>query len=469
MISIQQTRGKRASLKKGIDFDGGRRRRNDERAKLRKNRRLEGLQRKRAIQSSAPRHNQDETDMMKTDDFEVKLPQFLVDMNLTISDSVVQLLMKSNVADNTTSTLPVNPMTIDGRNGAHTRDLVIQSGIVPLLVKNLLSEKLDIREQSAICIGNISGESHELRDHVIQCGVIDPLLHNISNSPNDEFLEKIVWSLSNLCRGKQTAEMNNIIPVFPVLIKLLGSSHSETLINTCWALAYLTEDNDTVAQELIEQDLTTTFVPFLAQENTKIAYVVMRILGNFILSGHIQKVIDAGIMNHTDALLSSHDRSVRYEICYVLSLIVDSGDELINLIIDSSSELEIIINILKESSLDERMEAGWVIFNIATKGTDIQLKALVDMDVMSALCFNLNVPDIKFLLLVLDSIENILIVGERLALDYRCSFEDNGGKEKIESLLSHPNDKVYSKANEIYEEFLEQNTDDDWDQERWYY
>ncbi len=264
--------------------------------------------------------------------------------------------------------------------------------------------------------------------------------------------------------------MNDIIPVFPVLIKLLGTSHSETLLNTCWSLAYLTEDNDTVAQELIEQkNLTSKFVSFLDHENTKIAYVAMRILGNFILSGHIQDVIDAGVMNHTGALFRSHDRSVRYEICYLLSLIVDCGSEYISLIINSSSELEMIINILKESSLDERMEAGWVMFNIATKGTDLQLKSLVDMGAISALCFNLDVPDIKFLLLVLDSIENILMVGERLALDYHLSFEETGGREKIESLLSHQNDKVYHKANQIYEDFFEEGTDDDSNQEQWYY
>ena len=73
-------------------------------------------------------------------------------------------------------------------------------------------------------------------------------IENISNAPNETFLEKVVWCLSNLCRGKQTVEMNNIIPVFPVLIKLLDTSHVETLQNTCWALAYLTEDNETVSQ-----------------------------------------------------------------------------------------------------------------------------------------------------------------------------------------------------------------------------
>ncbi len=176
-------------MKKGIDFEGARRRRNNEGIKLRKNRRLEGLQKRRAIRvsvsSSTLEADQDETDAMKTDDQEVKLPQFLLETNLTISDSVVQLLMKSNFVDNastptststsTSTSSAVYHMVTKSGTGINTKGLVVQSGIVPLLVKNLLSERQDIREQSAICLGNISGESHELRDHVIQCGVINPL------------------------------------------------------------------------------------------------------------------------------------------------------------------------------------------------------------------------------------------------------------------------------------------------------
>merc|ERR1712012_1157198 len=111
---------------------------------------------------------------------------------------------------------------------------------------------------------------------------------------------------------------------------------------------------------------------------------------------------------------------------------------------------------MKESPLNERMEAMWVIFNIANKGTDLQLKSLVDMGAIPALCFNLEVSDIKFTLLVLDSIENILVVGERLALNYRLLFEECGGKNKIEALLSHQSDEVYHKSNSIYEEYFDE-------------
>jgi importin subunit alpha-1 len=461
MSTVQARRNKRISLKNGIDFAGGRRRRNNDGIELRKNRRLQGLQKRRAIYSSptAIEDQQHATDDMKLDNSELKLPPFLSELSLTMSDSVVELLTRSS----NSATNHANTLTPAGSR-VSIRDMVVNSGVVPLLVKNLLSDKEEIREQSALCIGNIAGEMHELRDYAIQCGVISPILQNITNAPNEKFLEKIVWSLSNLCRGKQTSEMNNIIPVFPVLINLLSSTHEEILLNTCWALSYLTEGNDTVTQALIENESTSKFISFLSHENTKIIHIALRILGNFILSGHVQEVVDAGIMIYTNALFTNHDRDVRYEICYLISLIVYSGTESIDLLINSPSVLQMIISMMQNSVLNERMEATWVIFNIANKGTDLQLQVLADLGAIPALCHNLEVPDIKFILIVLDSIENFLMVGERLNFDYKILLEECGGREKMDALMSHQSDEVYRKSNSISEEFFEEKNED-WDEE----
>jgi importin subunit alpha-1 len=294
-------------------------------------------------------------------------------------------------------------------------------------------------------------------------------LHNINNPSDEKFLEKIVWSLSNLCRGKQTSEMNNIIPVFPVLVKLLSSTHCETLLNACWAFTYLTEENDTVVKALKEENLIPQFVSLLTHENTKITHVALRILGNFMLSGYVQEVIDCGIMNYINALFTSNDKHVKCEICYLLSLIAENGEDNISLLINSSSELRTLINMMQYGMLSEKMEATWVMFNLANKGTDLQLRALADMAAIPALCQNLDVQDIKFILLVLDSIENFLMVGDRLGLDYKRILDECGGREKLETLISHQSDDVYRKSNFIYEEYFEERSIDegecDWDYE----
>lgn len=294
-------------------------------------------------------------------------------------------------------------------------------------------------------------------------------LENISHSSNDNFREKIVWSLSNLCRGKQTPEMNNIIHAFPTLIELLNTSHCETLINACWGLAFLTEDNESVIQSLIEQNLTPKFISFLQHENPKIVIVALRILGNFILCGHLQHLLDSGFMNHTQSLLNNTDSSVRSETCYLLSLVTDHGTDFIDVLISISTAMRRVIEIMQDSSLHERTEAIWAIFNIANKGSDLQLKTLVDLGALPSLCQNLQVHDVKIILLILESIENILLVGERMALQYKINLEECGGRQKLEALLDHQSDDVYRKANHICDQYFCEECRDEYEDEIWYH
>lgn len=297
-----------------------------------------------------------------------------------------------------------------------------------------------------------------------------------------------MWTISNICRGKQSIQMNHIIPVFPTLIHLIHTSQSDQIIiNACWAFTYLTEDNDTVCQELVQQQkqmqqlqhnkqnifLTSKFVSFLTHANTDIVYVALRLLGNLILGGFINNVIDAGVINHIHLLLKNNDIKIRNETYYFLTLIAGSGKEYIDTLLMSSSSMSglniIICETMQNASLSERSEAMWIIFTIAKNGTDLQLQSLVDLGAIPALCYNLNVPDIKFILLVLDSIENCLLVGDRLGLDYKVLVEECGGRDQIETLLSAENDSVYRKSIAIYEEFFEKEEEEedyayDWDQ-----
>ena len=262
--------------------------------------------------------------------------------------------------------------------------------------------------------------------------------------------------------------MKKIVHAFPTLIDLLNTSHCETLLNACWGLAFLTEDNESVVQSLIEQNLTPKLTSFLQHENPKIALVALRVLGNFILCGHLQHLIDSAFMNHVQSLLNNPHSSVRSETCYLLSLVTDHGTDYIDLLISIPTAMRRVIEIMQDSPLHERTEAIWVIFNIANKGSDLQLKTLVELGVIPSLCQNLQVHDVKIVLLILESIENILLVGERMALQYKISFEECGGRQKLESLLDHRSDDVYRKTNQICDEYFCEECRDEYEDEIWY-
>lgn len=263
--------------------------------------------------------------------------------------------------------------------------------------------------------------------------------------------------------------MNAIIPAIPTLVNLLDTkTHSETLLNACWGLTYLTEENDSVVQSLIQENVSSKLLSFLQHKNSDIVLVALRIIGNFIHNGFLQHMIDSGFLNNVPSLLRNCDSSIRSEICYLLSLVADHGTEYIEYLIKLSEEMRRVIDIMQNSSLNERTEAIWVIYNIANKGSDLQLKILVDLGALPSLCQNMHVNDIKIILLILESIENILLVGERLGLGYDVRFEECEGRQKLEDLFSHSCDDVYRKANHISERFLEEGSVDEYSDENWY-
>ena len=112
-------------------------------------------------------------------------------------------------------------------------------------------------------------------------------------------------------------------------------------------------------------------------------------------------------------------------------------------------------------SREVKIECLWVIGSISSCGTEVQLQKLVKSNVIPYLCQNLEFYDPKTILMILDSIDNILIAGDRLCDDYRTIFHEYDGIEFIESLQTHINDDVYRRSVEIIEFHFGGGDDDD--------
>jgi len=324
------------------------------------------------------------------------------------------------------------------------------------LVKLLMSGSPDVREQSAWCLGNVAGDSPKLRDIILQNGGMAPLLQNVANPSSDSLLRNVVWALSNFCRGKPQPKIEYVAPALPFISDLIESGHTSSLMDTCWALSYISDGDDARIQEVMNSGVVPHLVKFLTHESTSIITPALRTLGNFV-SGNdsqTQAVVDAGVLDNVVPLLVNPKKNVRKEACWLVSNIAAGTHAQIASIMRSPRPLSLIIDAVKHAEWEVKKEATWVVSNIATGGLDEHVKGLVELNAIDALCGVLTTNDSKIVMIALDALDKILEVGQRADKDYVTMVDESDGLERIEQLQEHSNDNVYKKAIHIIETYF---------------
>ena len=93
-----------------------------------------------------------------------------------------------------------------------------------------------------MALGNIAGDSTDLRNFVLAQGILPPLLTILTNAHRLSMTRNAVWALSNLCRGKNPpVDFAQVSPALDVLAKLLFHADPDVLGDACWAISYLSD------------------------------------------------------------------------------------------------------------------------------------------------------------------------------------------------------------------------------------
>lgn len=205
-------------------------------------------------------------------------------------------------------------------------EAVINANGVPPLVALMGSPSLDVCEQAVWAIGNIAGDCAELRDLVLQCGALERVLAMIEATASMGQmapLRNAVWALSNLMRGKPQPALHSVTVATPTLSKLLLIQDDEVLMDTCWALSYVTDGgDDRIDLAAVQHGVVGPLMAILRDRlDNKLRTPALRTLCN-ILTGSAaatQAVIDAGILDVLPESIKSTKAQTRKEACWAIS------------------------------------------------------------------------------------------------------------------------------------------------------
>ena len=490
---------RKSDFKKGLDTEEGRRRRNDTTISLRKNKREEGISKRRAMTAATHSSsmeigtNPDKGDTTNVIDSGkefttadipglmaiISQPNVSDDGLLEVARGFRKILSKEDnppvQAVLASGVLPafVQMLQLNDKpkvqfeaawaltNIASTSETkaIVDAGTVPYLAHLLCSPDAEVREQCAWCLGNIAGDSSALRDIVLSSGAMQPILQNIVQPANATLFDNCVWALSNFCRGKPQPQLDQVSPAIPILASILkgvGSTSSSAKVDALWALSYISDGDDERIQAVLETEgLIHTLVEML-DGDTNLVAPALRTVGN-VVSGsdtQTQAVIDAGVMSKMLSLINSPKRMIRKEACWVISNIAAGTESQIKTVLKTKGLMLQIVDLSIESEWEVRKEAIWVISNVVSGGNDYQVMSAVEAGAIEAICSILNVNDTKMILVALETIDNILKLGMKLGKDYISFVDECDGLSMIEALQEHENDDIYKQAIHIIEAYF---------------
>uniref|UniRef100_A0A4W5KWH7 Importin subunit alpha n=1 Tax=Hucho hucho TaxID=62062 RepID=A0A4W5KWH7_9TELE len=340
---------------------------------------------------------------------------------------------------------------------------VVKSNAVPLFLRLLHSPHQNVCEQAVWALGNIIGDGPQCRDYVISLGVVKPLLSFINPSIPISFLRNVTWVIVNLCRNKDPPPlMETVQEILPALCVLLYHTDINILVDTVWALSYLTDGGNEQIQMVIDSGVVPFLVPLLSHQEVKVQTATLRAVGNIVTGTdeQTQVVLNCDVLSHFPNLLTHPKEKINKvergrgeEAVWFLSNITAGNQQQVQAVIDAGL-IPLIIHQLAKGDFGTQKEAAWTISNLTISGRKDQVEYLVQQNVVPPFCSLLSVKDSQVVQVLLDGLKNVLIMAGDEASTVTEIIEECGGLEKIENLQQHENEDIYKLAFEIIDQYF---------------
>ncbi|XP_038631397.1 importin subunit alpha-4-like isoform X2 [Scyliorhinus canicula] len=239
--------------------------------------------------------------------------------------------------------------------------------------------------------------------------------------------------------------------LLPALGVLIQHSDTNILVDTVWALSYLTDGGNEQIQMVIDSGVVPHLIPLLSCQET----AALRAVGNIVTGTdeQTQIILNCDVLSHFPNLLSHPKEKINKEAVWFLSNVTAGNQQQVQSVIDAGL-IPMIVHHLTKGDFGTQKEAAWAISNLTISGRKEQVEYLVQQDAIPPFCKLLGVKDPQVIQVVLDGLNNILKVAGSDTNTLVEMIEECGGLEKIEALQQHENEDIYKLAYEIIDHYF---------------
>jgi len=204
--------------------------------------------------------------------------------------------------------------------------VILDKGAIFWLINLLYSKKQELRGKSSIILAFLAEDSAVVRDRLIASGALPPLLKAVEDPDATQYvLQKGVYAISNLCRGRPLPPLEKVKLAIPILCKVISSqSDSQILTDAIWALSSASKSQDGIEDMFRDPKVIHTLVSLLSNPYLPIMIPCLKTIGNicFGTEAQIEAVIDhPEFFEKIESLIDHKKKVVRREILLPLSRI----------------------------------------------------------------------------------------------------------------------------------------------------